>query len=142
MSRIPRACRRYRDLADEVVDRDLTPREASFYEAHREACDDCREYENLGALALNMLRDFAEVETDDSSRLTERIVRRARLQNIKGSVRYWTPALGGMAIGALMMMAVLQLVGKSDVLPRNANDHGDARRIEQSNTVFPELRLK
>lgn len=142
MNRISRSCRRYRELADELVDRDLTPREASFYDLHHAACSDCREYEVQGALALNMLRDFAEVETDDSSRLTERIVRKARLQNIRGSFRYWMPALGGMAIGALMMMAVLQLVGQSDILPRNANDHGDARRIEQSNTVFPELRLK
>lgn len=142
MRKLSRACRRYRELADEIDDRELSTRESAFYDAHRVSCPDCREYETQGALALNMLRSFAEVETDDSSRLTERIVRRARLQTIRGSVRYWAPALGGMAIGALMMMAVLQLVGRSDILPRNANDHGDARRIEQSNTVFPELRFK
>lgn len=134
-----RACKRYRLLADEVIDRDLTPRETKFYDAHQAACDDCREYEVQGAFALNMLRTM-DFEAPDSSRLTERIVRRVRLQSIRGGLKFWTPALGGMAIGALMMMAVLQLLGRSDAMPHNSNNGGDARRIERTDAIFPELR--
>jgi len=124
-----------------VIDRDLTPRESKFYEAHQVACDECREYETQGAFALNMLRTM-NFDAPDSSRLTERIVRRVRLQSIRGGFKFWTPALGGVAIGALMMMAVLQLVGRSEVMPRNLNNGGDARRIDRADTVFPELRRR
>ena len=123
-----RACRRYRQLADEVIDRELTPRETQFYDSHQSVCAECREYETQGAFALNMLRSM-DFEAPDTSKMTDRIVRRVRLQTIRGGLKFWTPALGGMAIGALMMMAVLQLVGRSDVLPRNVNPGGDARRI-------------
>lgn len=134
-----RVCRRYRQLADEVIDRELTPKEQKFYDAHQIACDDCREYETQGAFALNMLRSM-DFEAPDTSKMTERIVRRVRLQSIRGGLKFWTPALGGMAIGALMMMAVLQLVGKPNVMPNNTNTGGDARRIERADAVFPELK--
>jgi predicted anti-sigma-YlaC factor YlaD len=132
------ACRKYRQLADEVIDRELTPKEKQFYDAHQMACDECREYETQGAFALNMLRTM-DFDAPDTSKMTDRIVRRVRLQTIRGGLKFWTPALGGMAIGALMMMAVLQLVGQSNVLPRNSHTGGDAKRIDRAETVFPEL---
>lgn len=136
-----RSCQRFRQLADEANDRDLTPQETQFCDSHREACADCREIETEGAMALNMLRSFAEIEPEVDHGLTDRIVRRARIQTIRSGLRFWSPALGGMVIGALMMMAVVQLVGRSNVLPRNHNNQGDARRIERSNTAFPDLHL-
>lgn len=135
-----RACRRYRLLTDEIIDRDLTPRERSFYDAHEEACIECREYQRQGAFALNMLRSMDFDAPEDTSGLTGRILRRARLQTIRGGVKFWMPAFGGMAIGVLMMMAVLQLVGPNRGVPRNQNTQSDALRIDRSEAVFPELK--
>jgi len=133
-----RACRRYRHLADEILDRDLTPREKSFFDAHEASCSACTEYERQGAFALNMLRSM-DFDAPDSSRLTDRIVRKARLQHIRGGVKFWLPAFGGMAVGALMMMAILQLVGPSGDVLRNQNKGADALKIDRTETVFPEL---
>lgn len=112
-------CHKFRRLSNEKHDRELSQAEKNFLDRHRSACAPCRSAETDGALALNMLRQFA-LEADEPCTLQfeERVIRRWRVQHVREGVGYWSPALMGAIVAGVAVLAALQLVTRSSELPR------------------------
>lgn len=133
-----RACRRFESLSEEGLDRSLTSAESQFLDAHRETCENCRRYEEQGALALNMLRQTGfEPEYDDS--FDRRLIRRAKAQTVRDGFRYWSPVALGATIAMIGVLAVLQVSLKSDSLPERRSEVGEAMRRTHAFPEVPEL---
>lgn len=133
-----RACRRFESLSSEGLDRTLTGAESQFLEAHREVCEACRQFEEQGALALNMLRQIAiEPECDDN--FDRRLIRRARTQTVRDGFRYWSPVAVGATIAMIGVLAVLQVSLRSDSLPERRTEMGEAMRRTSTFPAVPEL---
>lgn len=126
-------CTKYRHLAHERFDRDLSLAEREFMAKHRAVCSECRVSEAQSSTALNMLRLAAvepefDVDVADQPHFEERILRRLRVQSARESVRYWSPAFFGAAIAGLSVLAALQLVSSQPTLSPNQYPDGSAYR--------------
>lgn len=83
----------------------------------------------MSYLALNMLRSAAvDVEPAMDSHFEERVVRLARLQQVRESLRYWMPALAGGTLACAAVFAALHLVSRSAVHHPLNMPAGEARR--------------
>lgn len=119
-------------------DRALSDREQQFLSMHRLKCEACRRSELQGAMALSMLRGSA-LEPELPANFNERVLRRWHVRSVQESLRFWSPALLGGLVAALLVLASLQLVSRSAQLPTvNLNGH-EARRISPPDTVFTNI---
>lgn len=125
-------CSRFRRLASEELDREVSPREHVFMVKHRAACPACREAESQSSLALNFLRSAA-LEVEVHPQFDERVIRKLRVQRTRESIRYWSPAVAGGFIAGLAVIAALQMITRSAELPHVRYPGGEARRIIRTN---------
>lgn len=120
-------CGKFKRLASEQLDRQLTPREEVFLHRHRRACDECHDLQSQSSLALNFLRASA-IEVDVHPQFEERVIRKLRVQTTRESLRYWSPAAAGACIAGLAVVAALQMITRSAELP-HIRIGGEARRV-------------
>lgn len=107
-------CGKFKWLAIEKFDRELTPREHDFYRRHREVCFTCLRYEQQGTNAMNLLGAGA-IEAEISDNFDERVLRMWRKQPKRMALRYWSPVLAGAAVAGLALLATLQLITGSHI---------------------------
>jgi len=124
-------CGRFRRLASEREDRDLSSRESKFYDAHRACCSACRLYDSQAHAALDVLRGAAFTEVELTPMFDERVIRRFRAQKVKESIRYWSPALAGAMIACMAIFATLAMVSRPDQLKSANVSAGSASRFQE-----------
>src|SRR5689334_23932767 len=90
-------CGKFKFLAIEKFDRQLTPKEIDFYRKHREVCFTCMRYEQQGTNAMNLL-SAAVLEPEISDNFDERVMRMLRKPQRRFSLGYWSPVLAGAAV--------------------------------------------
>jgi hypothetical protein len=108
-------CRKFQRLCEEREDRQLKPREVSFVEKHRTACEPCRLQESASMNSLNMLRAMT-LSVQPSDLFDVRLVRRVRIERSRDRLAYWFPAIVGAGIASFAMFALMQLVTASTPL--------------------------
>jgi hypothetical protein len=133
-------CRRFRWLASEREDRSLTQQEQKFYDAHLTCCPDCATYDSQTHEALDVLRGAAFLEVDSTPMFEERVIRRLRTQQVRESIRYWSPALAGAVIACVAIFATLAMVARPDRLKSANMPAGSASRFHEREAT-PSLEL-
>src|SRR5947208_10032822 len=124
-------CAKFRRLANDALDRDLSYHEEAFMAKHRHACDECNQFQSQSCLALNFLR-AATIEVDVHPMFEERVIRKLRVQTTRESLRYWSPAVAGAFIAGLAVVAALQIVTRSAELPHVRLPGSESRLIVPS----------
>jgi hypothetical protein len=133
-------CHKFQVLSSEASDRALLEREAAFLTAHRQRCVKCRRAEASSCMALNMLRASA-LEPDVTSGFDDRLIRRIRVQQVRESLTYWSPAMAGAAIACITIFAALALIARAPQGKHSIPQAGEARRFEPADRVLPNLVL-
>lgn len=114
-------CGKYRWLALERYDRELTSREQEFMHKHSAVCPPCRQEELQSDMALNLLR-HGVLEPAISPNFDQRVISMWRYQRQRGGLAYWTPAFAGAALAGLALISALQLISRSAAgLPEAGN---------------------
>lgn len=131
-------CGRFRFLSSEALDRPLSVREEKFLQRHRSVCAPCRVAEDNQAMALNMLRSTA-LNGEPAEGFDRRVLRRVRVQTLRESASYWSPAAIGATVATALVLGILQFVAKPTQLEERVSPTGEARRVIASPTI-PDLR--
>jgi hypothetical protein len=92
-------------------------------------------------MALNMLRS-AMLEPEVEPHFDERLIRRVKVQRVKESLGYWSPALAGAVIAGMTIFAALGLVTRSGQAPQPELNGGQAKRLVEPAREFPSLELR
>jgi hypothetical protein len=132
-------CGRFAWLASESEDRELSEAEVRFMGLHREVCPSCARREEASTLALNMLREARLEAVEPDAAYDVRLIRRWRVQNMRSSVRYWSPAVLGAAIAAVTLISALQMFARSSELPVFSAGASEARRIPVERLEIPNI---
>jgi hypothetical protein len=126
---IPRMnCRSFVRLTGEAHDRELSSKEVEFVNRHRTTCEACAEREHECSSALDMLRQ-AVLDVAPGSGFNDRVIRMARVNRRRESLRYWAPAIAGAGIAVLTLFATMQLVTRPMDEPSSSLTHGTASRL-------------
>jgi len=96
--------------------------------------------ESTSSMALNMLR-AATLDVEAAPMFEERVIRRWRVQNVRESIGYWSPAFFGAGIACFALFAALALIGKPVESKRSSLPAGEAR-IFDPHRVYPNLDLR
>jgi len=128
-------CRKYRKLCYDRRDRWLAPKEMSFMSRHEAVCPTCERRMQVAVVALNMLRQET-LEAGTRPNFDERVLRRFKVESMRLSLNYWSPALIGAAVGGLVVLAAMQMIAQSSHLPSFRVPAGEARL---SSPAFPNL---
>ncbi|MCX7799395.1 MAG: hypothetical protein N2109_03530 [Fimbriimonadales bacterium] len=134
----PFACRRFRRLCLEARDRDLAPGELRFTERHGAACPRCAEHRRASEQALSALRNLGGRTNLPCERLTGRVLRRFRVENVRQSFRYWSPALLAASVAAALVLAAIQVATRHPSTDVFQPGDSQARRITIA-PVLPDL---
>ena len=126
-------CRRFRWLASEREDRDLTSQELKFFNSHRESCQECAVYAEQSHDVLDLLRGAAIHEVESTPMFEQRVIRRFRAQKVRESLRYWSPALTGAVIACVAIFATLSMVSRPDKLKSANLPTSSASRFHEKN---------
>jgi hypothetical protein len=131
-------CKKFGRLLNEREDRSLSQKEQGFLEKHRSVCYACKKEDSASVLSLNMLREAAIDQTPAAS-FDERLLRRIRINRVRESLGYWTPALIGGSIACAALFVTLHMLS-APATPNSATiPNGEARRT--TNQPFPNLEL-
>jgi len=122
-------CRKFSRLLSDGADRDLSVKESRFLDLHRLACTECRRSERSADCALNMLR-AAAMEPEIAPMFEDRVIRRLRVQNVKESLNYWSPAMIGAGIACVALFVALHLASSPGQLNRAQVPDGEALRYQ------------
>jgi len=133
-------CRKFSRLISERTDRDLNLREERFLERHRVACSECRRSEVADDCVLNLLRASALEPEVEAPTFDDRILRRLRVQTVRDSLSYWSPAIAGAGIAGIALFVALHLAAMPSQIRRNENPGGEAVRFLKP-TSLPNLEL-
>lgn len=128
-------CKRFGRLSSEQEDRCLSESEERFLSRHRAVCPECAEMERMSFSALNMLR-MATLEPEIAPMFEDRVIRRLKVQQVKESLNYWSPALAGAAIACIVIFVTLQLASSPARLHQANIPAGEAKL-----TQAPKLEL-
>ncbi len=120
-------CKKFSRLLSERDDRDLAVSEERFLERHRVACVDCRRSERTSESALNMLR-AASLEPEIAPMFEDRVIRKLKVQTVKESLNYWSPALVGAGIACIALFVALHLAASPAQLNKTEVTTGEAER--------------
>jgi hypothetical protein len=134
------ACKRFKRLWNEQDERSLTRRESRFLDAHRCACQECQGFEASTASALGMLR-MASMDAQVSPGFDDRVLRRAKVQTVRQSLKYWSPAFVGGAIACIALVAALQIAATPSQLKSATLPEGEARLGPNPDHPMPKLIL-
>ena len=132
-------CGKFGWLLSESEDRLLTSKEVRFLDRHRSVCRDCARTEEASSMALNMLRESRLDPSTSGSGFDIRVIRRVRLQTVRLSVQYWSPAIFGAAIAAVALVSALQMLARTSELPVFRAGASEARRIQLGGPVIPDI---
>jgi|SRR5579885_1452747 len=139
-------CGKFRWLAIEKYDRELNPKEDSFYRKHREVCFPCMRYEQQGTNAMNLLSAGAmEVQVGDE--FNDAVLRKLRTKpRAESALKTWSPVLAGAVVAGLSLIAAFQLMSKSPVnlwkaKPAQGADNRDIRYYNRDAATYPNLVL-
>jgi len=133
-------CSKFKRLASEQLDRNLSPREEAFLHKHRLACPDCHAAQSQSSVALNFLR-AATIEVDVHPQFEERVIRKLRVQKTRESLRYWSPAVLGAFIAGLAVVAALQMITRSAEMPHVRFPGGESHLIRAKSTLSLDKKL-
>lgn len=86
-----------------------------------------------------MLRESSLVPDAPESGFDMRVIRRVRLQTVRLSVQYWSPAIFGAAIAAVALVSALQMLARTSELPVFRAGTSEARRIKLGGPVIPNI---
>lgn len=132
--------RKYVALLNEQQDRDLTAREVAFLERYRANHPECAAEESLQDEGFAMLRGLGlDEDATAPERFEHRVIRRLRVQSVKDTAAYWSPAICGALVAAIALLAMFQLVGRSSTMPPIDVTGNEARRLDPPKPVFPSL---
>lgn len=134
MIRIGKA--RYLHLRAAELDRPLTARELRFVERYRSRHPECRLEDSLEEIGLDALRGLAVEDMPDGTTFDRRVIRRWRVQSMKQTARYWTPAVCGAAVAAIALLAMLQILSSAQNPKSLATPGAEAQRARP---MFPDL---
>ena len=129
-------CKRFGRLSSEQEDRTLTASEERFLEKHRRVCEECSQIERTSCNALNMLR-MATLEPEVAPLFEDRVIRRLKVQQVKESLNYWSPALVGAGIACIVIFVTLHLASSPVQINRANIKDNQSRRA-----TYPKLELK
>ena len=90
-------------------------------------------------MALNMLRESRLDPSTSGSGFDIRVIRRVRLQTVRLSVQYWSPAIFGAAIAAVALVSALQMLARTSELPVFRAGASEARHIQLGGPVIPDI---
>jgi hypothetical protein len=107
-------CGKFKYLSIEKFDRQLTPREDSFYRKHREVCFTCLRHEQQGLNAMNLIGSAA-MEVEVGEEFNERVLIGYRKSRKRVAITYWSPVFAGAALACLALLATLQLLSRSPI---------------------------
>ncbi|HRI42661.1 MAG TPA: hypothetical protein PLL78_01080 [Fimbriimonadaceae bacterium] len=132
--------RKYVALLNERQDRVLTEREEAFLDRYRADHPECVAEESLHDEGFAMLRGLG-LDEDPAApeRFEHRVIRRWRVQSVKDTAAYWSPAICGALVAAIALLAMFQLVGRSSTMPPIDVTGNEARRLDPPKPVFPSL---
>lgn len=136
--RNPLVCRKFRRLANEARDRDLTPSEKAFLRHHEAVCKACGEFERQTRASLSALAGLALAPEPSASRFARTVLRRHRLQSARESLSYWSPAILAAAVAATLVLAALQIATANRATESFRPGFSQARRITNE-PVLPDL---
>lgn len=133
------ACCKYRRLSEIADMRLLSASEELFLSSHARTCGTCAGENEQFQLAMNMLRG-AELEVTPSRNFNDRLIRRIKVQQVKGSVRYWSPMFVGAALAGLVLIASLHMITASSQLPsiRFGNGNNPETKRETRSSAYPD----
>lgn len=129
-------CGKFSRLLSDREDRALTDRELRFLGRHKAVCDACARQETSFHQSLNMLRG-ATLNPVVTKGFDERVLRRLRVNRVKQSIEYWSPALMGSAVACIALLVTLNLLAGPAVKSAHLPD-GEAMRMTSG---FPKLEL-
>lgn len=113
--------------------------DAKFLRKHRTNCAKCAQLEQAEMQSLEFLRghrlDFESDETLDAKILSAVLVQR------RSAIGYWAPSAIGAAVAALAVMAILQVITRSDELAPVSVNGSEAKRIVTGTHEFPDWNL-
>ena len=132
-------CKKFIRLSSEQADRTLSPAEDRFLAKHRSVCKDCIEAEVTTTCALNMLR-MATLEPEAAPMFEDRVIRKLKVQQVRDSLNYWSPALVGAGIACAVIFATLHLASLPKETHR-ANLHDGQAKREAPSRIEPKLEL-
>ena len=132
-------CKKFRQLSSEQDDRTLSIREDRFLNRHREVCDECRRAELTTSCALNMLR-MATLEPEVAPMFEDRVLRKLKVQQVRESLNYWSPALVGAGIACGVIFVTLHLASFPSQTKR-ANLHAGQAKREAPSRIEPKLEI-
>lgn len=136
--RNPLVCRKFRRLATEARDRELTPSEKAFLGHHAAACKDCEEFERQTSASLSALTGLAFVPKPSAGRFARTVLRQYRLRSARESLSYWSPAILAAAVAATLVLAALQIATANRAADSFRPGFSQARRITNE-PVLPDL---
>ena len=71
---------------------------------------------------------MATLEPEVAPMFEDRVIRRLKVQQVKESLNYWSPALIGACIASVVIFVTLHLVSAPSKLDRAHLPNGEARR--------------
>jgi len=128
---------RYLHLRAAEQDRSLTARELRFVQRYRGRNPECEIEDSLEEQGLDALRGLAVAEEADVPSFDRRVLRRWRVQSVKQTARYWTPALCGAAVAAIALLAMLQILSAAQGPKPLSTPGTEAQRSDRP--TFPDL---
>ena len=134
------ACKRFQKLWNDRDVRDLSDQEESFVAQHRRDCEECRSFEVSSDDVLSVLRS-ATLEPEISIGFEDRVIRKLKLQTMRESLSYWTPALVGAGIACVAIVATLQIAATPVQLNKAKLPVGEAKLELGPERPMPELIL-
>lgn len=123
-----RGCKRFWALSLACEERELTVAELQFQELHRASCPRCALNEDAQFDALSALR-LSATTLEPSADFDERLMERLSNQRWKRAVGYWSPALLGAAVAAVVALFTIDLLASTSQSPSYRKPFGEARRI-------------
>lgn len=103
---------------------------------HTSRCTLCSQSRVELSLALDMLRGSA-LEVEPSPQFDERLIRRLKVDKVRHSLTYWSPAFVGAAVAALVILTAIQIVSGPAEMPSIKFGDGRAPEARNSQTAGP-----
>jgi hypothetical protein len=129
-------CNKFARLLYDQEDKPLRTRDISFLRRHRDVCPTCRREQATFHQSLNMLR-AATIDVTPAKGFDERVIRRVRVNRVRESLGYWSPAFLGSAVACMALLVALHLLA-SPTMSSTHIPNGEAMR---ANPSFPSLEL-
>jgi len=82
---------------------------------------------------------MATLEPDITPMFEDRVIRRLKVQQVKESLNYWSPALVGAGIACIVIFVTLHLAASPAKMKEANMPDGEARRFARPNLELHEI---